>query len=395
MPQYPLDLPPLNLRADTGLVTTSQGNYQINNVSVHLSTDKKVIVKGTCPGLGIQHDVLRFSLSFTTASGWTIDIPNCMINIITRPGGVIEEALASKASAHQGILKDTDQVEVVKVVADFPFEADLEIPIAGHPNRAIVTFSASTLNHVTLVKEPVVGLPSATGYFVFIDSVAAVDSTWKAIFHEDLYSLLSLASSNYVSFPITYLVGPNGKRLELLASVRETGRGVSVIPLDRRRVISRFLNSTFDHYQAMRQTLDLPMLIHYYVLLKNTSYRETRYLLGSVFMEGLKYAYATSHGYRKKGLKWVDPNGAQLDLRGVIKNVYSTYGIANGDENFVQYRNEVIHEGKLKLSLSDLLAKEDALEETIEHVLLKVLNYDGLYGDKATREFIEFRSIVV
>jgi len=81
---------------------------------------------------------------------------------------------------------------------------------------------------------------------------------------------LALAASNFVGFPFTYTVGPAGERVELHATPRETGRGHSVLYLTYPMALSKFLNSTYDQYVTWHKKLDLEILIHYYVLLKNT-----------------------------------------------------------------------------------------------------------------------------
>ncbi len=194
MTYRPLILPPLSFQASTGQVTTAQGNFPMTNVSVYLSPDKKVLVEGACPGLGRRPGILDFSLHATTSEGWEVDVPRCMVDVIWRPDGRIERALASQVVARRGAIRDDDRVVAYKVVTDFPFEA--EKTIAGFPER-VVTFTPAVLTPLTLVKAALPEIAGAAGYMVFEDSMSAVDGVWAPLFHADLYTLLSFAASNY------------------------------------------------------------------------------------------------------------------------------------------------------------------------------------------------------
>lgn len=96
-----------------------------------------------------------------------------------------------------------------------------------------------------------------------------------------------------------------------------------------------------------QKKLDLDILIHYYVLLKNTGYPETRVLLGSVLMEGVKYAYAAHYKQypRDKNGFFLKPDRKKYSFRDLIKEVYDEFDLKHGDTGFIQYRDEVVHRG--------------------------------------------------
>ena len=132
--------------------------------------------------------------------------------------------------------------------------------------------------------------------------------------------------------------------------------------------------------------------------MKNTSFVDNSYLLGCVFMEGLKYSFAKNikrYPYNARAHKFLKPDGvAKYSFEDLINKLYEHFHIADGDTTFIKYRNEVIHEGVLSsISFEEILAKKRDLEITIEHLLLNILKYDGNYWDKPSGEWVDYKSI--
>jgi len=136
-----------------------------------------------------------------------------------------------------------------------------------------------------------------------------------------------------------------------------------------------------------------------------TGYPETRILLGSVLMEGVKYAYAEHYKQypRDSNDFFLKPDGQRYSFRALIEEVYDEFGLKNGDTGFIQYRNEVVHQGRLSsLSRAQTKALASGLERTIEHRLLRILAYKGDYWDPTATEasgrpgvWVDFASVAV
>jgi len=263
--------------------------------------------------------------------------------------------------------------------------------------RQRVTFATPALRPLTLVRDEVDSVPEATGYFVLRDTFAAIDAKWDEIF-DHLYWLLALAASHLVGFPITYIEGPHGSRLQLHGTQRQresTSSSQSLIPLDWPYAVSRFLDSTFDQYVSLHDRLDLKKLIEYYIAMQATGTVEIQYLLGSVFMEGLKYSYAhTYKGYeRAKDGRFKQADGSRYTFAALMEEIYKEFGITQGPLDFVGYRDEVVHEGRFTSPFPLMMEKTDQLKEMIEHLLLRMLHYDGEYYDRKSRRLVDFKSL--
>jgi len=148
----------------------------------------------------------------------------------------------------------------------------------------------------------------------------------------------------------------------------------------------------------MRQKLDLDKLIMYYIMMKNSHFVDNSYLLGCVFMEGLKYSFAKNIKripYDARAHKFLKPDGkTKYNFDELIRLLYSEFNINHGSTAFIRYRNEVIHEGAISsIGFHDILLEKEELEITIEHLLLNILKYEGLYWDKPSSQWVDYKSI--
>jgi len=450
MAQQRLALPRLSLRAATGRMATAANTYQVSNLSVDLQPDRSVRVQGTGGNMMSTRDP-KVGLDFVTDDGWTVSAPDCFI---TSSSTSVEHAVqtitwtvqAKELTVSRGSIEDADIVTLYKVITSFAFQgngleetaARVTLPHALtvlHPlvqriydrfqderlapsrrtlttgQRALiyvpgigmrvnsqrhrVMFKTPALRPLTLVKDDVDGIPDATGYFVLQDTLAAVDTTWDDTFNH-LYWLLSLAASHLIGFPVTYIEGPRGSRIQLHGAQRELiGGGQSLIPIGWPYAVSRFLDSTFDQYVSLHSRIDLKKLIEYYIAMQGTGTIEIQYLLGSVFMEGLKYSYAhTYKNYeRAKDGRFKQTDGSRYTFAVLMAEIYKEFGITQGPLDFVVYRDEVVHEGRFTSPFPLMLEKTTQLKEVIEHLLLRMLHYDGEYYDRKRRRLVEFKSL--
>jgi len=120
-------------------------------------------------------------------------------------------------------------------------------------------------------------------------------------------------------------------------------------------------------------------------------------------MEALKYLYATSvkhYTYKKHQFYTDRACKNRYTFENAINDIFSDYGITQGlsASKVVKHRNEVIHEGRFTSSFPDVLDTLVDLETTIEHLLLKMLDYDGPYKDRRgrkTKRVDSFKSVIV
>lgn len=76
-----------------------------------------------------------------------------------------------------------------------------------------------------------------------------------------------------------------------------------------------------------------------------------------------------------------------------MAEIYKEFGITQGPLDFVDYRDEVVHEGRFTSPFPLMLEKTTQLKEVIEHLLLRMLHYDGEYYDRKRRRLVEFKSL--
>ncbi len=63
-------------------------------------------------------------------------------------------------------------------------------------------------------------------------------------------------------------------------------------------------------------------------------------------------------------------------------------------ENLVDHRNNVIHEGNIKLDNKSLIKQMNYLEWIIEILLIKILGVDCLYWDPAENKWVQSKDFI-
>ena len=62
--------------------------------------------------------------------------------------------------------------------------------------------------------------------------------------------------------------------------------------------------------------------------------------------------------------------------------------------DFIRFRNEVIHQGAISsIPFEEIIIEKNKLEMIIEHLLLNILQYDGIYWDRLSNEWVEYKSL--
>jgi hypothetical protein len=62
--------------------------------------------------------------------------------------------------------------------------------------------------------------------------------------------------------------------------------------------------------------------------------------------------------------------------------------------DFIVYRDEILnHGGVTSIPFEDFLINKKKLESVIEQLLLNMLNFDGLYWDRVSKQWVEYKSL--
>jgi hypothetical protein len=394
----------IRFEAENGLFKTSKGSeYHLRDLNAYISKD--IEIDGTCDYADIH--ILTSSsgtLELQSKDGWKIEISNFKVNKMQDPSGNFR-GIGSKIRCWQGEIEEGDVVSNYVVLEDLEFNSS-------------VPFVSKDLDGFELIAGANPNFPSSTGYFKFERDYGFFKSKWEDILF-NLYILLSFASSNFVNIRIHHICGPNDyKELIVISYNNNSGKGSNILWPEMPFELFKFINSTYDTYLEKKDDLNLSKIIHYYVWMKNANYVENRYLLGCILMEGLKHAYGDQFKkYKTKSGFFLKPNSKKTvkysgevknkyffsqktnleerySFREIIEELYSEFNIKKGNTDFIKYRNEVIHQGKINLDYPKLSEKMEELELNIEYLILKILQFDGLYFDNRVGEWKEFVELV-
>lgn len=384
-----LNVPELPLSGSAGILICGGKPISVVNLAIGFSEQGLLVITGQLPDDFPATD--EGILTFTSSSGWNVHVERFLLGKRSIPSGGFE-ASAPSAIAVVGNLEANSTTTWYELVAGLQFQS-------RSPNEDAIRFTPHALTDVTLREARFPYLPSVSGVFECTGSLKDLNVRRKELLNE-LYNLLSFLASNFIAFPIAIFAGDQGTQVELRSHGRETGRGKSFLLDSLPTHIDIFINSTFDSYRAYRASLNLPVLIHYYVLLKNTQYAETRYLIGAILMEALKYYFALNvKRYHKNQdgffIKGKSSKGRTeiYGFRELIEQVFAHFGITQYSTKFIDYRNIVIHQGQLGLAATTLVQEEQEFEELIEKTLLKILGYQGAYWDRSAQFWAEFSTM--
>lgn len=199
-----------------------------------------------------------------------------------------------------------------------------------------------------------------------------------------------------------------------------------------------FIDSTYSQYCKLKKSeIDIDLLLHYYVLLKNESYLEARFILSSIFMEVFKNnrlcpfqnkIVEFNHKINNRFL-YLGINPVSI-FESLYPNVYSVFDIINEkfiieyskkDVNYVvnyfkkhylislieYYRNKSVHSGMFKLDekklkefinkkwilnyKKDLSKKHQVVADEIKDELIEEFcKLDGIFSRSQQSQSLEF-----
>jgi len=382
----------------TGSLISQNKEYQIEKAKIYLSDNSDVIMEGCCNNIFISQDEDKvFSGTFTDNQQRIISFDKLYINRThgSNASFIEFEAIILNVTITSGVIDKEASAQIYVILTTIEFCGNEFIDIDGKRDRALNKFTLIPSIEFSLINYKFLGISNSTGFIELLTTIDKWETEWSKIIKR-LYYILSFSASNFVSMPLTYFIYDDGsKKIEMHSSSQETGRGSSIFYLKYPGVMYNVINKIYTNYLKYEQTLDLNKLLHYYIMMKNTNYLENAYLLGCVFMEGLKHSFA-----KKYRTYTANSNGFFLkpgstkktySFRELIKEVYDEFNLKDADEEFINYRNEVIHQGSIDLSFPDMNNQKEKLEITIEKLLLNILGFKGeLYWDKIAEEWINY-----
>jgi hypothetical protein len=395
-----LQLPNIAYVSDEGVVKASDGDVPITGVYAHFSKVGEVIIEGIIDVM-YSENIKNCDIMFQDDRGWTIIGENFSISetsISIQAGTELRTIRAKfKAKGHKliakhGTISSTDRVKIYKIVTDINFAGDIRIP--GLREFA-VKFTTDRLKPLTLIKSNIPAIPRSVGYFEVVDTYDNYNKTWKSIF-DNLLLLFEFAASNIINFPVMYISNSLGDELIELTSYKvESGNGRSIFYLSFPGALSELVDSTFANLVSLRDTLSLDNAILNYVEMKNHRFVESAFLHGCVLVGGLAYFYAKNiKKYMQEGNETLKYGGNSYSFEELITELYRHYDIRHFDTNFIKYRDEILNQGGIySISFEDAVLEKIKLEEIIDHLLLNILQFNGHYWDRSSREWVEYKSI--
>lgn len=300
------------------------------------------------------------------------------------------------AELSKGAIGGGDEVRVYGAVEIGSFMGDYQT--AGGINRVDLSFMEPGAG---LVPQGVEEL--GTGG-VFSYPVKGYDQEEAFQIRDKLTFLLSFADGRRVRCP--YLLVWGGEDcyvLHLLNPPRQIlNAGVGgVIRTVYPGRLENFLRRAWTAWDRHNSQLDLPHLIDYYLLALDQQFAAPRMLIASVWMEAMKFQYATGvMGYTRKkpGAKFNKPGKKETyDFGELVAEIYDHYdvrdanGNVDGDTGFITYRNEVVHEGRLdSVDLERRVELSDNLLWTIQRLMLNILGYRGEVYSRIAGDYIDY-----
>ena len=285
-----------------------------------------------------------------------------------------------------------------------------------------------------LFNEKTKDFANSTGYFAFVDTYQELRGKWYEIFNNFHY-LFGFFSSNFISLRVSYIEGLTGKEIRI-STPSDSERSGSSIFFKRSWQTFKFLNSSYDNFVKFKDDLNLRVVISYFVWMKNSTFIDSqKYLMGVILMETLKFAYASKiKKYPKRGMHFQKPVGSggsrNIYFTELIKEIYIEFNLdinkiharylamefensfkckvpifypidfyeISKKNNFVDdltnFRNEVVHEGNIKLDYPEIRKQMNYIEWSIEILLLAILEVDCEYWDSCGNGWVESQQLI-
>ena len=343
-------------------------------------------------------------ISFYTDEGWEVSLSKVYIENVDfhwskgeNPTKKISGWI-SRTTAIKGKLTGTDEVEVYLTIGGFEF---LTKPDDQNPmfKAQFVDFKPGLLEGVRLYWDSGFYEGLYSGYLYKQTGYEEALKLKEGIFR-DILSLFELAIGNYVTSSHLYIRSEKGEFIEVVPALKRNLGDTKIIEFAFSPNAEKYINSCFKNYDELKNSLDLRRIIHWYIGMVGESFLEREFLLGAVLMECLKHNFAKNvkkYPQDGKGFFWGNITGKKKsDRKGfkkLMEELYDHFGVANQYTRFIDYRNEVIHEGSISLPGEKLFEEVYEFQFFIGYLLLYILGYDGEVWDFKTNGYKKLSDI--
>ncbi|HHT9146056.1 MAG: hypothetical protein Q7J76_07415 [Candidatus Brocadiaceae bacterium] len=337
--------------------------------------------------------VPELTLHLKDAEGHEIVCNNCMVvNSFPNKNGQVDfEAKILKLTIQKGKIDKEDEVEIFSALRINNFSGE-EFDQDGHRCVNILEFVSK---NARLYSVPISDISNCNGHLYFPTKMSEFNNYGEKLI-DKLCSLLSFVSVNFVDSPYHVLLKNHENYMIQIYPgkfSKFSNKGDGIFRIDSLGIVQNYLKSAWIAWDNYIDKIDLPSLIDYYVFMKNQEFIETKILVGCVWMEAIKYEYASNVAkYQKDKWKYFlkPKSSTRFKFEELVQEVYNYFKINNGDLSFVNYRNEIVHQGRIYLPFEDKFNLCDQLICSIESIMLKILNYKGRIWDRFKRDYVEF-----
>lgn len=243
-----------------------------------------------------------------------------------------------------------------------------------------------------LYYKPISEIESAKGYLYYSNTLSTLDNYIDEII-PTLCSLISFGMGNFAGFPY-HLIWKNDNNYKIiLKGDNFTREGTGIFYVEYPNILSDLIECGWQGWKHHSPSINLPVLIDYYVLIANQKHIESKMLLACVWMEAMKHQYAKNvRNYLvNRGGYFLKPGSSnKFSFLELVQEVYNYYNVSGGDLSFIVYRNEVIHQGQINLLFPQKLHQFNKLITSIEYILLDILQFNGKVWSRDNDNYVNF-----
>jgi hypothetical protein len=376
-------------------VKNLMGTCEIDGVSYNVSGEIQLKVgrpffKGTSNFIhvvDINHE--PFDITFQDTIGRKVVCNQFNISSI-HSYSQFESYSIAKVTITKGNLDDLDDVEVYNVIRSNKFSGH---DFDQYHNRSINNLDVIKTG-TQLCSAEISQIDSSSGY-LFSPMKFNECLDYRNNILNKFYSILSFVFANFVSLPYQIIWKDSDNYIIEWSDSNYSTDGSGIFYTQYPRVIQNYFDCVWKEWDKYTTILELPALIEYYILIENQKHVESKMLLSCVMMEAFKHSFAlkiAKYSQNKSGY-FLKPHSAKskYSFKELVKEVYSHFNVTDGDLNFIPYRNEVIHQGKISVPFKQQYGLFLDLITTIDKLLLNILNYKGLIWDRINSEWIDYK----
>lgn len=337
--------------------------------------------------------ILELKLKLNDSEGHEIICNNCAVSYTSTLNDGLKEIKADilELTIKKGniSISKNDEIDIFCTLRMNKFSGE-EFDETGNCCVNLLDFVSK---NERLYSMPIPEISNCNGYLYFPIRMSKFNNYGKKLI-DRLCSLLSFVSANFVDSPYQVLWKNHENYMIQICPGKFSNKGDGIFRIDYPGIVQNYLKSAWTAWENYIGKIDLPALIDYYVLMKNQEFIETKILVGCVWMEAIKYEYASNIAKYKKNEHgyFLKPNNSErFTFKELIQEVYSHFKINNGNLSFIKYRNEIVHQGKISLSFNDKLYHCNLLVGSIEKIMLKILNYKGSVWDCFEHKYVTFK----